>query len=256
LLRILLLLVVVGACIALGIWQWSRAMGNASPSPPSGVTPLVSVQSIGDEVSAANTGRTVRLTGRFDPSRQVIVPNRINDGQPGFWVVTAFDFRVSSESNRPTRVPVVRGWLPSGQSPSAPPRGRTELVGRLEPSEPDTIRDPALGQLPPGQVAIISSPELLSLWRPPLFLGYIIADKPEPKPPMQTVAAPLAGAETDINWRNLAYAIQWWLFAGFAVFWFIRIYREEQDAGSRERPHGEVATMEPQSPKENDVGTE
>ena len=35
-----------------------------------------------------------------------------------------------------------------------------------------------------------------------------------------------------------------------------RIYREEQDAGSRERPHGEVATMEPQSPKENDVGTE
>src|SRR4051812_31543694 len=122
LLRILLLLVVVGACIALGIWQWSRAMGNGSPSPPSGVAPLVSVQSIGDEVSAANTGRTVRLTGRFDPSRQVIVPNRINDGQPGFWVVTAFDFRASSESNRSTRVPVVRGWLPSGQSPSAPPR--------------------------------------------------------------------------------------------------------------------------------------
>jgi cytochrome oxidase assembly protein ShyY1 len=212
------------------------------------------VQSIGEEVSAANTGQTVRLTGRFDPSRQVIVPNRLNNGQSGVWVVTAFDFRVSSASTGPTRIPVVRGWLPSGQSPVAPPRGDIELVGRLEPSEPDTMRDPALSQLPPGQVAIISSPELLSLWRPPLFLGYVIADKPKPVPPMQLVSAPPANAENDINWRNLAYALQWWVFAGFAVFWFIRIYREEQDAGARQQPHDEIAAMGKKSPKENDVG--
>jgi hypothetical protein len=116
------------------------------------------------------------------------------------------------------------------------------------------MRDPALSQLPTGQVAIISSPELLSLWRPPLFLGYVIADKPEPAPPMQTVVAPLTDAGTDINWRNLAYAIQWWVFAGFAVFWFVRIYREEQGAGSRANAGEGIATMGPQSPREDDVG--
>jgi hypothetical protein len=102
------------------------------------------------------------------------------------------------------------------------------VEGWLEPTEPDTLRDLERGPLPPGEVEIVSSAELLSLWRPPLYQGFVIQDRPDAQPPLVEVA-PAARVSASTDWQNTAYAIQWWLFGLFAVFWFGRMVRIEAE---------------------------
>jgi hypothetical protein len=60
------------------------------------------------------------------------------------------------------------------------------------------------------------------LWRPPLFQGFVIQTEPSPAEPLQQVT-PAAEVQVTTDWQNFAYAIQWWLFGAFAVFWFLRM---------------------------------
>jgi DNA-binding transcriptional regulator of glucitol operon len=62
------------------------------------------------------------------------------------------------------------------------------------------------------------------------------------------------------DWQNYGYAIQWWLFAGFAVFLWVKMILDELDPGRveareaevREEPsYGPVATQ-PQAPAPTD----
>ena len=50
------------------------------------------------------------------------------------------------------------------------------------------------------------------------------------------------------NWQNYGYAIQWWLFGGFAVFLWVKMILDELDptrAEGRERRELEVAAITP-----------
>ena len=85
--------------------------------------------------------------------------------------------------------------------------------------------------MPRGQVEVVSSPELLSLWRPPLFQGFVIQQVPAPQAPLVGIAS--VGRQVTTDWQNFAYAIQWWLFGAFAVFWFggMLVAEEPEDRG-------------------------
>jgi len=120
----------------------------------------------------------------------------------------------------------VRGWLPAGQAAPKPPDGRQQVTGVLEPSESDGLRVRNREPLPTGQVEIVSSAELLSLWQPPLYQGFVIQQQPAPPAPLQTVAPP-SRVSVVTDWQNAAYAIQWWAFGLFAIFWFARMVRVE-----------------------------
>ena len=233
----MLLLVVVAACGWLGSWQWDRGHTEVVRSPPSGTAPLVDVHSVGQPVSSDEAGRRVWLRGRFDPSRQVQVVGRLNQGQVGSWVVTAMSLQGASANS--AVIPVVRGWLPPGESVPKPPEGVQRIEGWLEPTEPDTLRDPERDALPKDQVEIVSSAELLSLWRPPLYQGFVIQDRPPTEAPLVAVAAP-ERVSVNTDWQNTAYAIQWWLFGLFAIFWFVRMARvelEDRRAAAPGRDH-------------------
>ena len=157
----------------------------------------------------ADAGRRVAVSGSFDGSRQLLVVDRLGGGQSGAWVLTAF----ALAETQGVTVPVVRGWLPEGEPPPAPPEGEVRLEGWLEPSEPTTLRESGRDPLPQGQVEIVSSPELLSLWTPaPLLQGFVIVDEPAPDVPLRPVAPPALNTDSEVDWQNLAYAIQWWLF--------------------------------------------
>ena len=78
----------------------------------------------------------------------------------------------------------------------------------------------------PAQLEIVSSAELLSLWQPPLYQGFVIQQRPAPTAPLQTVAPP-SRVSVVTDWQNAAYAIQWWAFGLFAIFWFARMVRME-----------------------------
>ncbi|MGL5929702.1 MAG: hypothetical protein ACRCY8_12270, partial [Dermatophilaceae bacterium] len=36
----------------------------------------------------------------------------------------------------------------------------------------------------------------------------------------------------EVDWRNAAYAVQWWIFALFAIWLYLRMLREESARGS------------------------
>lgn len=159
----------------------------------------------------------------------------------GTWVVTAF------EVDDDGVVPVVRGWLAAGEDTPAPPTGELDLVGSLEPTEPDALRDPGRDVLPQGQVEIISSAELISLWQPPLYQGFVIQQDPTPTSPLQQVDSPARSVQVVTNWQNAAYGVQWWLFGMFAVFWFARMVRveaEDRREEPGERADHQVGTMD------------
>jgi len=44
--------------------------------------------------------------------------------------------------------------------------------------------------------------------------------------PLPLLVTELPGAEVGLNWRNAGYALQWIVFAGFAVFFWNRFRRE------------------------------
>lgn len=220
------LVAVVGTCAVLGWWQWDRATTEVEAQPPSGVAPLLQVHGSGSPVAPEDAGRQVELSGSYDEDRELLVVDRLDAGRSGAWVVTAFTLEGADD----VTIPVVRGWIPGGATPPPAPTGRVRLVGWLEPSEPTTLRDPSRDPLPDGQVELVSTAELLSLWQPPLLQGFVIVDDPTPKSPLRPVSPPALSTTTEVDWQNLAYAIQWWLFGLFAIFWFVRmVHLEAQD---------------------------
>jgi cytochrome oxidase assembly protein ShyY1 len=218
-----LLVVVVAACAWLGRWQWERSRVEVVSTPPAGVVPLDDVHAPGRPVAPEDAGRRVSLTGEFDNDREVVVIERQSDGELGSWVVTAF------ETASGAVVPVVRGWLPDGESVPEAPAGEIEMVGTLEPTEPDALRDPTRGPLDSGQVEVVSSAELLSLWQPPLYQGFFIMQRPAPASPLVGIPSPARAVKVVTNWQNAAYGVQWWLFGLFAIFWFVRMVRVEAE---------------------------
>lgn len=223
--RFVLLLVVVAACGWLGWWQWDRAWVENVRTPPQGVVPLEDVHQPGQPVDQDQVGRRVLLSGSFDQAREVLVVDRQNGGRVGVWVLMAFEIDDAGGAV----VPVVRGWLPLGEQTPAAPSGPQELVAWLESTESDALRERGRDPLPEGQVEVVSSAELVSLWQPPLFQGFVIQQQPEPEPPLEPVAPPALTVTEVVNWQNAAYGVQWWLFGLFAIFWFVRMLRVERE---------------------------
>lgn len=220
-----ILVVVVAACAWLGWWQWDRARIENVRTPSTEVVPLTDVHEPGRPVDQDQIGRRVALSGTFDAAREVMVVDRQNAGSSGSWVVTAF---------RPDRgggavIPVLRGWLPTGEDVPPPPAGDQDLVAWLEPTESDALRERGREPLPAGQVEVVSSAQLLSLWQPPLFQGFVIQQQPNPEAPLVEVAPPALTVTGVVDWQNAAYGVQWWLFGLFAIFWFFRMVRVERE---------------------------
>jgi cytochrome oxidase assembly protein ShyY1 len=139
-------------------------------------------------------------------------------------------------------LPVLRGWVPRAGSPAARvPSGEVTVRGQLQVSEPRQASgvDP-LAALPRGRVAYVASVTLLDVWPYPttaLYDGYVVATAERPAPaaaPARVAAVRPSGGVAP--WRNLAYALQWWLFALAAVFFWASVLRRGwQDERDPER---------------------
>jgi surfeit locus 1 family protein len=187
------------AMVVLGIWQldvYQRQGGEAAArkaaAPPVPLTTLApAAETVGD-----GYGRRVTFTGTYDPTLQVLVP-----GDGGYRVLTGL--RQADNSV----VPVVRGLEPSAAA-AAPPTGVVTRTGVLLPSE--ELSD-STAPLPPGQIASVRLPTL--------------AQTPESTTEGLTpVAVDLP--EVQGRLRNGAYALQWWVFAAFALGMSIRVARD------------------------------
>lgn len=221
----------------LGWWQLqSFESAGSQPLPTGRSVAIDTVTDPGGRLAPGEVGRRVRAEGTWDGERQVVVPGRELGGRVGVLVVTPLR---TDEG----LLPVVRGWV-AGRTALPPPAGEVAVTGVLQQSETATDATVASAGLPAGQVAYVATVTLLE--RLPydadeMYDGYLTLRSQDPADP-----AALAPVEADEQartaggvgrWRNLAYGLQWWLFAGAAVFFWGSVLRRAaldrpQDAGS------------------------
>jgi cytochrome oxidase assembly protein ShyY1 len=228
----LLTIGVVIAFILLGRWQLGVFQDSGKPHAAVDPTPVgvSTLAQVGAQLTAEAVGRRVTAEGTYEAGRQLLVADREPDvdapggnasHDQGFWVLTPLRL------DDGTMVPVVRGWAAKADDPAvaAVPQGRVTVAGRLRPQEGTDAVQRRAGGLPAGQVQTVSTGELINLWTgQKLRSGYLVAQPSSGSLAQVQIRAPQQGGT--LTWRNLAYAANWWIFAGFAVFMWFHFVRD------------------------------
>lgn len=125
--------VVLSIMLAAGLWQKNKAaykFEQRTLRADNAELATVDLTTVAD-LGPAWRGRRVRLAGRLDLERQLLLDNQKHQGRPGYHVFTPLELSPGGE-----RILVNRGWLPWGASrtelpPVDGPHGPTRLTGRL-----------------------------------------------------------------------------------------------------------------------------
>jgi len=242
----------IPVCLFMGSWQLSRfearveshqqhqkaasGAAHAKPAPLSRLLP----------VDAETSGRTAEATGRYDTRRPLLVPDRTLDGKRGFYVLSLLrtigadgggDAREGKGNGEGTgkALPVVRGWLPGDADPDrvpAPPRGEVTVSGALQVSE--SQGSPGVhegGALPEGQLGMVSAASLVNVVSYDVHDAWITVQHTPPGSQLRPVP-PVQPGNTGLDmkaFQNLGYTAEWFVFAGFVVFMWFRLFRRDAE---------------------------
>jgi surfeit locus 1 family protein len=211
----LVVLGVAAVCVRLGFWQIARlhekralnaALRGAMQRPPVDVADA--------RLRPPNGGR-VRLRGRFDETRHVLLAGRAHRGTPGVHVVTPLLVRGGA-------VLVDRGWLPAADAATARPQdfpepGEREVVGIASGFPPRSGRD-FLRVLESDSVTVLSAlrldREALASRLPYVLTPFVVRQLPGPGVPERPVREPPHPHDETMH---LSYAVQWFTFAAILL---------------------------------------
>jgi cytochrome oxidase assembly protein ShyY1 len=210
-------LLAVPVCLFMGSWQLGRFEARvethqqrrhtAAEAAPAAASPIRRLL----PVTQATSGRPAKATGHYDTRHTFLVPDRTVDGRHGFYALAL----LRTDSGR--TLPVVRGWLPGAPDPARVPR---------LPEGEVTVR----GALPRGQVGVISAATLVNLVPYDVYDAFVTVQKPD-KP--LTAVPPVAPQNSGLDmkaFQNLGYTAEWFVFAGFVVFMWFRLFRRDAEA--------------------------
>jgi cytochrome oxidase assembly protein ShyY1 len=214
--------------ILLGYWQSQvYTTQGAEAAAQRAAQPAVPLESVATAGSAVRDGygRTVVVSGRYLPDRQLLVP--LPGATGAYRVLSALE--LPDGSVLPVVRGVVRGDLVAVEAPPPPATPMTQ-TGVLLPSEE------AAADVPPtGQLNSVRVPALAQLWPQPLIDGYLALSAPDAE--VQGLEpVPLVLPEGQGRLRNGAYAVQWWIFAAFAVLMAAKIARDLGEPSDIDRP--------------------
>jgi cytochrome oxidase assembly protein ShyY1 len=219
-------------CVIAGLWQWgvaqdrgSKAMMNDSNRP---VVALKTELKPQQTFPADGSLQPVRFHGHYDPSGQVLVSGRVLHGVRGYWVV---DPVVVDGTG--ARIPVVRGFVAKPWQAAKPAATPVTIIGALAPGEA-----PSASDAPAGRLTTVDLATLLTLWGGNIYNGFVFLTHEQPAmhtPSVQPFAPPKPG-NAGLSLVNAGYALQWWSFAGFAIFIYFRELRREAHPELRAGP--------------------
>lgn len=218
--HILALAGLIGVCVLfffLGKWQWDRTQDilNAERAAAAQSVPVSEI--LEKDLAPENFGRTVTASGQYISDRQARVFNRFENGaqdaRTGEWIVSEFALD-SGES-----IAVLRGWVEPGGEFSTP-QGAVTVTGVIQPNE--AFYQGALAES--SGVVVIDSVQLGQIWGSDLSDGFIVLTSQVPQDASAPVPVPPTISTSDVPFplQNFFYAIQWWIFALFAVVLYAR----------------------------------
>jgi len=221
---LLLALAIAGGFAALGQWQLARSVESAAPREEltEVVVPLDEVSQPQAFVPDSATGQLVSVDAEFIPGDYSVLSDRINTSDPGFWVVG------HAVVENGASLAVALGWAATADAASAAidelessaPDGT--LVGRYLPTE-----SPQESDFEAGIRSSMAVPELINLWSTAprgVYGGYLILDTAPAG--LELIDAPAPIAEIGLNLLNVFYAVEWVIFAGFAIFLWYRLVKD------------------------------
>ncbi len=220
-LGVLAVAVAVGLCL-IGAWQWRVAFppADASTLPAGPAVPAQDLLPPGQPLLAAAVGREVTASGRYEPGLALRVTGRVLDGRPGTWQL------VPLRTPSGAALPVVRAFVARGTEPPAVPTGTVTVTGRVQPPFLPADRTAATAD---DAVAAVDTAELVNRWGAPIHPAYVVAETEAPPPEAAPERVPALPSEvhSSVRLRNLAYAVQWFVFAGFVLLFWVRLARDD-----------------------------
>lgn len=234
---LILALAIAGGFAALGQWQLARSIDSGAVSEVGSEesVPLVSAAEPGGPLRTDTIGQLVEFDGTFVAGDSVVLVDRLIQAERGSWVVA---HAVTGDG---ASIAVALGWAEDEDAAAAAMRefessiadspGPVPIEGRLLPSE-----SPQQSDFEAGKRTALAVGELINLWADApvaVYGGYVISG--DPPPGLQQIPSPPPDREVSLNLLNLFYAAEWVIFAGFAVFIWWRLVRDEW-----EKEHGVV----------------
>ncbi|TQS92271.1 SURF1 family protein [Arthrobacter sp. TS-15] len=230
-------LLLSGVFVLLSQWQLSRSAQHEPPAPSSieEVKPLVDVLQPGQFFPGSVSDQMVTATGAYDPSKQVLVEGRLYNNQKGFWIVSAFAVNDAptlkgAGASPKTWIPVARGWVADAAQAGPPPSGTITVTGRLIPSEAPLPNVDA----GPDRASAVSTAELINKWEVSSYQGFIAATTEVAGgaqiplgDDVKALNIPPQPPAEQVNWLNLFYAVEWVVFAGFSIFIWWRLVKDD-----------------------------
>jgi cytochrome oxidase assembly protein ShyY1 len=211
--------VVLVACILAGLWQLgvydSHQKHERDESHQVAAVPLTKLWGADEPFEGRLNHRPVTIDGRFAPAdEQVWVTGKRQDGRVGVWLMAPVFVGTGNDA-----LLVVRGWAPAITTPPAVPTGQVMIKAVLEPGDVGGASfDPTQRKI--GSVRI---PALTNEMPYDLYSGYAISTSTSAAAGLDLATPPPVGVSWTVGLRNLAYALQWWVFGAFAIFMWWRI---------------------------------
>lgn len=219
-------LLLIAGCLWAGQWQLDRGFARHDRNNAIAAQTALEPVALSDIIATVDEHewKSVRVQGRFDASRQILLRNHYFEGQYGFEALTAF---TSVEGDL---FWVDRGWVKAGASATInpvvpmPPSGEVEILGRVR-------LDTSLPQgnffaLPSDGTGLISEANAQSSNTATgidskFYLDLLSGSLPELTP---TVPAELPELS---DGPHFAYALQWLIFGGLVLYGRFLIRRED-----------------------------
>lgn len=241
----LLALLVAGGFAWLGQWQLGHAITLTAEDTIDAeqARPIDSVTQPGDPVTDESAGMVLSASGSFVEGDYDIVEQRNNGGQDGVWLVGHFE-SVGSPSGH---LAVAIGWAEDSAAAAqalskfeAAAVGKSyDIEGRYMPGDAPVV--PRADE-DPNRILSMSSAQLVNLWQPfdgRAYSGFLVMH-PGPVDNANSLTAdalstaglvvidsvPPLPVQT-VNWLNVFYAAEWVVFAGFAIFFWYRLARDD-----------------------------
>jgi cytochrome oxidase assembly protein ShyY1 len=217
---LLLCLGIAAGFAGLGQWQLSRSVETADVDAPDTerAVPLTSIAEPQTEVTQPQLGRRVTVDGELVPGDFMVLTGRNNgDVADGAWLVGHV---VTTDGDT---LAVALGWAPDAEEAAAAegeaPAARLE--GRYLPSEAPTESD-----IESGERSALSVAELINIWTDavPAYGGYLVLEQEWPG--LDPIYSPEPSREIGVNLLNLFYALEWAIFASFAIYLWYRLVRD------------------------------
>ncbi|MEM6809464.1 MAG: SURF1 family protein [Pseudomonadota bacterium] len=203
-------LVLMPAMLWLGFWQLDKSERQAERNAAFEAAGAAVINAIVDVDPVAQRFERIRITGRFQGDRQVLIDNMVRGGRNGFFVITPFELDDGGT------LLVNRGWIP--QTPTREP------IGNLAVEAGSRAITGRIGTLPVGGLKLGDGDPAGGAWPRVLQFPTITAIATQLEQPLTDwvlLLEPNARDGFERDWqpgglppeRHLGYAVQWFAMA-------------------------------------------